>query len=41
MGSGIPTRSRAILAAVANRPLTVRAHPLRDQVAAMHVTDSA
>jgi hypothetical protein len=27
------TRSRAILAAMANRPLTVRAHPLRYQVA--------
>jgi hypothetical protein len=27
------TRSRAILAASANRPLTVHAHPLRWQVA--------
>jgi hypothetical protein len=38
MGSGIPTGSRAILAAVANRPLTVRAHPLRFQNAGRRIT---
>ena len=40
MGGGFPTRSRAILAAVANRPLTVRAHPLRFQIAGRRITTS-
>ena len=41
MGCGIPTRSRAILAAVANRPLTEALIRCAIRSRAMHVTDSA